>query len=562
MALEPGGTWKNLLLERELGRGAFGVVYLARDRLLQRPVALKVLLPGTGDARSRILEEARLIGGLNCPHIVTLYAAHRDEEHGLLLEMEFVPGGTLEDRLEPGVALDRSAALTILRGIALALEAAHASRVIHGDIKPANVLFAGDGSVKLADFGIARALDRAGNQVPLGGRVEGSPLYMAPEVITGKHTGIAADIWSATVLLYQLMTGRLPFPAETLPELLEKLREGEPDPLEPGFPEPLVDLLRRGLSSPPEDRPATIWDFLDRLEAVESALGPAEPSRVPAVEGPFLGRESECEKILVRCAMEGSHLMTLTGPVGVGKSRLLLEAGRALGSRHRVFHVAMTGLATGPEVERAVVDATGTPPSALPPDTVLLLDVDESSVPALAQVVSDWLRTCRHCRILVASRVLLEVGGESAIEVPPLAADGPGDAAPTLLAMLHPDLSPEEALTVARKLHGFPLALVAATNGEDPVPAGLRAMCDAATRALENLDGWESCAFRQIGRTDRGMTLEEAEEALDLSEFPDAPLAMDVVQDLRNRSLLSAREEGGETRFAIWPVLRACIPAG
>ena len=104
--------------------------------MLQRPVALKVLLSDDGDAGSRILEEARLIGGLNCPHIVTLYAAHQDEEHGLLLEMEFVPGGTLEDRLEPGVALDRRETLTILRGIALALEAAHASRVIHGDISP------------------------------------------------------------------------------------------------------------------------------------------------------------------------------------------------------------------------------------------------------------------------------------------------------------------------------------------------------------------------------------------------------------------------------------------
>ena len=164
--LQPGSTFGSLRVERELGMGGFGRVWLARDTRLNRPVALKVLhrydaSPLSAEERARFLHEARIIAGFNHPNIVVLYHLHADTEGTYALEMEYVEGGTLDQVLRSRRKLSAQEALAIARDLASALAAAHAAHVAHGDVKPGNVLVAKDGRVKLADFGLARLLIRA-----------------------------------------------------------------------------------------------------------------------------------------------------------------------------------------------------------------------------------------------------------------------------------------------------------------------------------------------------------------------------------------------------------------
>ena len=286
MQFEPGQQIGTLRIERELGRGAYGVVCLARDTLLGREVALKILPGGKGEVveelREQVLHEARLIAKLQSPHIVTFYRLHETEDGGFLQEMEYVGGGSLEDRLEEGAPLPLDEAVSVFRGVCRALGTAHAARIIHGDIKPANVLFGDDDLVKLADFGVARVIEGTGTSVELEGQLFGSPLYMAPEVITGRAAGMASDLWSASVLFYRLLTGRLPFVATTFSELLPKILREAPEPIDSGAPKALGELVARCLVKEAEERPSSVREVLeelDRLSATDIRLGPAPSVR-------------------------------------------------------------------------------------------------------------------------------------------------------------------------------------------------------------------------------------------------------------------------------------------
>ena len=160
-AWRPGSRFGELEIVRELGRGAFGQVYLAHDTLVGRNVALKLLrLPegaGSEQQREALLREARLIGRLRSPHVATLYRVHALPD-GWVFELEYVEGGSLEGRLALEPQLAPQEALRIARGILLGLKDAHEHGVVHGDVKPGNVLFAKDGAVKLVDFGLSRVV--------------------------------------------------------------------------------------------------------------------------------------------------------------------------------------------------------------------------------------------------------------------------------------------------------------------------------------------------------------------------------------------------------------------
>ena len=201
--LEAGQQVDGLQIVRELGRGAYGVVYLARDVLLGRQVALKVLPGGKGDVdpaqRDEALTEARLIANLNSPHIVTLYRLRATDDGGWMLEMEYVDGGSLESELAAGKPLPLARAVEVFRGVCRALKSAHAARIIHGDIKPANVMFDRDGVVKLTDFGLGCMLEGSAASIELHGRIFGTPAYMAPEVMSGEEAGLASDLWAAGI---------------------------------------------------------------------------------------------------------------------------------------------------------------------------------------------------------------------------------------------------------------------------------------------------------------------------------------------------------------------------
>ena len=198
---EPGRVVEGLRIERELGRGAFGTVYLAEDELLGRRVALKVVETPAPSMRDRGLKEARVVARLHSPSIVTLYRVHPlDDEAGWLLEMEYVAGGSLKDLVAPGEPLPPSRAAAIAAGVLDALRVAHEAGVVHGDVKPGNVLLERTGAVKLADFGLSWLIDDV-SLSSVTAAPAGTPAYMAPEIVLGERNQQPSDVWSVGVML-------------------------------------------------------------------------------------------------------------------------------------------------------------------------------------------------------------------------------------------------------------------------------------------------------------------------------------------------------------------------
>jgi serine/threonine-protein kinase len=219
-------------MEAVLGHGGVGVVYKARDLRLHRTVALKMLLAGafaTAAERERFLREAEAEAGLSHPHIVQVH--HVGEHDGRpYFTMEFVEGGSLAQQLQ-GTPQPARQAAALVATLAQAVHAAHQSGIIHRDLKPANVLLAADGTPKIADFGLARHLEGTAG-LTLSGVPMGTPSYMAPEQALGKSrdVGTAADTYALGAILYEMLTGRPPFRAETAAETLQQVISQEPVP--------------------------------------------------------------------------------------------------------------------------------------------------------------------------------------------------------------------------------------------------------------------------------------------------------------------------------------------
>src|SRR5262245_6378331 len=204
-------------LETVLGRGGMGIVYLARDLRLGRRVALKMLLAGAYaglEERERFLREAEAVAGLRHANIVQVHGAG-DHEGRPYFTMEYVEGGSLAQRLL-GTPQPARQAAALLATLAEAVQVAHRGGIVHRDLKPANILLTTDGTPKIADFGLARHFD-GGPALTLSGARVGTPSYMAPEQAVGKARAIgpAADIYALGAILYEMLTGRPPFRAET-----------------------------------------------------------------------------------------------------------------------------------------------------------------------------------------------------------------------------------------------------------------------------------------------------------------------------------------------------------
>jgi serine/threonine protein kinase len=221
-----------------LGRGGFGIVFRAFDEVLQRVVALKVLAPqmaATSPARKRFLREARSSAQVRHENVVQVYAV--EEQPLPYLVMEFIPGETLQQRLDRTGPLDVAEVLRIGRQVAEGLAAAHAQGLIHRDVKPANVLIEGGAQqrVKLTDFGLARAADDA--SISQSGVVAGTPMYMAPEQAKGETLDHRADLFSLGSVLYAMLSGHPPFRASGTMAVLKRVCEDDPRPIREVIPE-------------------------------------------------------------------------------------------------------------------------------------------------------------------------------------------------------------------------------------------------------------------------------------------------------------------------------------
>ena len=253
-----------------LGVGGMGVVYRGLDKSVGREVAIKTLTEATEELRQRFLLEARS-GVLNHPNIVTVYDFGEQDGNPYIV-MEFVKGDSLEHLLRDGRPLSLIEKLEITRQVCLGLGYAHQHGVIHRDIKPANVMVQPDGSVKIVDFGVARLESQSGHTQ--AGMVIGTFHYISPERLLGKTADGRADIWSVGVILYQLLTGRLPFPGDDPATLHRVIREAhEPvSSIHAGYPPALDHVIDRALAKDPIDRYETAEEMAADIEAVNDDL--------------------------------------------------------------------------------------------------------------------------------------------------------------------------------------------------------------------------------------------------------------------------------------------------
>jgi formylglycine-generating enzyme required for sulfatase activity len=258
-----------------LGKGAFGIVLRAFDDVLQRVVALKVLAPAlaaTSPARKRFLREARSSAQVRHENVVQVYAV--EEQPLPYLVMEFIPGETLQRRLDRTGPLEVPEIVPIGRQIAEGVAAAHATGLIHRDIKPANVLIeGGHDRVKVTDFGLARAADDA--SLTQSGVLAGTPMYMAPEQAKGEKLDHRADLFSVGSVLYVMATGRPPFRAATTYAVLRRVVEDDPRPIQeviPEVPQWLCDIIVKLHAKKPEDRFQSARELADVLADCEAQL--------------------------------------------------------------------------------------------------------------------------------------------------------------------------------------------------------------------------------------------------------------------------------------------------
>jgi serine/threonine-protein kinase len=277
-----------------LGRGGMGQVYRARDPRLDREVAIKVLadtLSQEPGYLERFRREARAVAKLNHPNIVQVYDFGEQGDLTYLV-MPLIPGGTLRDLLAQRRKLPLTEALSLAEQVASALQYAHERGLIHRDVKPANILLSAEGRALLSDFGIVRLVqkDEASASLTRMGAFVGSPEYAAPEMVTGGRVDQRVDIYALGVMLFQMLTGQLPFAAPTPMALLMMQTQQQPPSLRslnPAIPPAVEVVVLKALAKKPEDRYQTAAALMNDLRA--AAAAPSVETRVAQVPPGAIG---------------------------------------------------------------------------------------------------------------------------------------------------------------------------------------------------------------------------------------------------------------------------------
>jgi serine/threonine protein kinase/Tol biopolymer transport system component len=299
LVLSPGTRLGAYEIVAAIGAGGMGEVYRATDTVLKRAVAIKVLpdaLASDHDRLARFQREAEVLASLNHSNIAAIYGLERSDDRTALV-MELVEGPTLEERIRGGV-IPIEEALGIAKQIADALEAAHERGIVHRDLKPANVKVRADGTVKVLDFGIAKAMEPAAGSSPSvsmsptittpamtrGGMILGTAAYMAPEQARGNTVDRRADIWALGCVLYEMLTGRRAFDGASAVEVISDVLKTDPDwaALPAGTPAVVRSLLRRCLQKDPSRRLRDAADARFQIEEALSDSRDAAPGRTTA----------------------------------------------------------------------------------------------------------------------------------------------------------------------------------------------------------------------------------------------------------------------------------------
>jgi predicted ATPase/serine/threonine protein kinase len=614
-----------------LGAGGMGEVYRAMDPRLDRELAIKVLslaLCSQPDALSRFEREARSASALNHPNIVTIYElGHVNDTR--FIAMELVHGETVRAMLASGPIPFRKS-VAIAAQIADALAKAHEIGVIHRDLKPENLMVSADGTAKVLDFGLAKLLKPepgAGSDsttaISEHGTVMGTVGYMSPEQATGSDVDFHSDQFSFGSVLYEMVTGTPAFRRKTYAETMAAILRDDIERLGtriPQAPAPFIWIVERCLAKDPKQRYASTRDLARDLAAVRDRLADApareselRPNNLPVPRTAFIGREAEAAALAQLLSREDVRLVTLTGPGGIGKTRLALHVAGEMAGQFPggVCFVALSAVSEPGLVASAIAQAAGVSETGnqslqeslkeyvggLSQPMLLLLDNFEHLVGA-APFVAQLLTTGLKLKAVVTSQAPLHVYGEHEFPVPPLALADPKSNPPLELLSHLPAialfvararavkhdfaLTKENASAVAAicsRLDGLPLAIELAaarikllspsamlarlesslsllTGGARDLPSRQQTLRSTVDWSHGLLNAAEQTLFRRLSVFAGGCTLEGVEAVCDAKG--DLGLdVLDAMSSMVDKSLVQQVEQvDQETRFFMLSTIR------
>lgn len=388
-----------------IGGGGMADVYRAEDRKLQRPVAVKVLRAEflrDAEVVGRFENEARAAAALSHPNVVSVYDVGETPDGNRYIVMEYVEGETLKDLLQAHGPLSARQTLTLGAAVASALAAAHRKGIVHRDIKPENILITAEGEVKVTDFGIARAA--SGRTIVHTGAIMGSAHYFSPEQARGGYVDAKSDLYSLGAVLFECLTGRPPFEADSpLAVALKHVQEPVPSvrKLRPGVPKKVEAIVQKLMAKEPAERHRSAEAALRQMQEVLAELGGPEPLKVggqlPTLEraksrksgrgrprglvGLLLGLALLAVAFVVyRAAIQWLDTPTVTVPSVVG--RTIPTAHRLLASRHLLLRIS----GRRPASQAAGLIVSQDPPAGTEVKEGRLIEVVVSSGPPKIQV--------------------------------------------------------------------------------------------------------------------------------------------------------------------------------
>src|ERR1700691_3230639 len=457
MALLPGTHLGPYEIVTLLGAGGMGEVYRARDARLGRVVAIKILpaaFSADGDRLLRFEREARSASALNHPNIVTIYDLGQDGSTHYIA-MELIEGKTLRELLAAG-SLPIRRSIEIAAQVAEGLAKAHEAGIAHRDLKPDNLMITDDGFIKILDFGLAKLVspsgEQSGAQTMSGwqtepGGITGTVQYMSPEQASGSRLDFRSDQFSFGLVLYEMLSGKKAFKRNTVAETMVAILREQAEPIgiqNPDAPAPLCWAIERCLEKEPAKRYASTQDLARELAAIRERFSEKQikqteprPTNIPVQRTRFVGREKEVAAAKELLLRHDVRMVTVTGPGGIGKTRLAVEVASGLlerfpGGTHFVPLASLNDpdLIASEIVQTLGIREAGTQSpfevlkanlqDSLCPPMLLVLDNFEHLVQA-APTVAELLAAGSNLKILVTSRAALHVYGEHEFPVSPLA---------------------------------------------------------------------------------------------------------------------------------------------
>ncbi len=634
MALQSGTKLGPYEILEPLGAGGMGEVYRARDERLDRKVAIKILPPAFSadkDRLHRFEQEARSASALNHPNIVTIYALDQDNSTHYIA-MELVEGKTLRELLVCGL-LPTQKVIDIASQIAEGIAKAHEAGITHRDLKPENLIVSDDGFVKILDFGIAK-LGLPTGELPEAlysptiqtrpGLIIGTVDYMSPEQARGSRCDFRSDQFSFGLVLYEMVTGRRAFQRNTVAETMVAILREKAEPVgmqNPDAPAPLCWAIERCLSKEPNKRYASTRDLARELTAIRDRFSEksvkhieTRPSNLPIQRTGFVGREREVDSARELLLNEDVRLVTITGPGGIGKTRLAVQVANGLVERFPggAHFVPLSSLRDPALIASAIVqalgirEAKGQSPMQLIKENqqesqgapmLLLLDNFEHLIEA-APMVAGLLAMGPNLKVLVTSRSALHVYGEHEFPVPPLGLPDSRSKLPVDILSQYPaialfsqravaarpdfELNPENVsavIEICTRLDGLPLAIELAaarikvlspssmlarlasrlqllTGGAKDLPHRQQTLRAAMDWSYDLLTSAEQKLFRRLSVFAGGCNLEGVEAVCDTKGDLDLDL-LDGMASMVDKSLLQQFEQGnGESRFSMLETIR------